>query len=688
MKLRFSPMALMTACPGKPWPIKVWPAGPTASRRPHRAVLAALLAASFLLLAAAPAWPVALSVSWDKPAEASVQTWRLYWGTTTGNYGSPVELAASRGDATLGADNRYHTRLAGFAPGRTYYVALRSVAEGGSLSALTPEVSVTTAADGDGDGMSDAWEQRYGLNPDDPADAFIDADGDGYTSLQEYGGAGDPTNSASRPLYAAVPPPQGSYSLSAAVNPAGGGSVSPGWASFAAGTSAALTATAATGWRFDHWGGDATGTNNPAVVVMSGNRSVTAYFTAITYTLTTSTSGSGTVGKNPSKAAYSPGERVTLTATPAAGWQFDHWGGDASGASSPLTLTMDASRSVTAYFVAAAARTHFPRMAAQPSWVDFQGSLSICGTPAEPGDEVAAFDARGAICGQFTVTASGYYGWLHAYGDDAATSQVEGAAPGDQLTFKVWDASAQQELVAHPVAVAGQPAPSWTLNGDRFQLDLECYCSQSVPLHAGWNLVSFAADTCYYATADPPAAPLLPGTRLARVSSVADALASIEGSFEAVRSFDEGGAHTFDPAMPDYINDLTYLAPGYGYWIKATRDCTLTLPGDSLPPQAALALHAGWNLVGCWADRVRYCGQPPQVPFAQAGPAPVFEEAASPEALFPGLSAGAYEVVRGFDEAGAHTFDPAMPDYINDLTYVGPGYGYWIKMKADGALRY
>ncbi|MDP0500822.1 MAG: polysaccharide lyase [Verrucomicrobiota bacterium JB022] len=40
--------------------------------------------------------------------------------------------------------------------------------------------------DTDLDGMPDAWERRYGLDPEDPADGVRDADGDGYTNLEEY----------------------------------------------------------------------------------------------------------------------------------------------------------------------------------------------------------------------------------------------------------------------------------------------------------------------------------------------------------------------------------------------------------------------------------------------------------------------------------------------------------------------
>lgn len=53
-----------------------------------------------------------------------------------------------------------------------------------------PEVHRPADWDADGDGLPGAWETEHGLNPDSPAgdlsDAHGDADGDGYTNLEEY----------------------------------------------------------------------------------------------------------------------------------------------------------------------------------------------------------------------------------------------------------------------------------------------------------------------------------------------------------------------------------------------------------------------------------------------------------------------------------------------------------------------
>jgi hypothetical protein len=50
-----------------------------------------------------------------------------------------------------------------------------------------PELKMgPVATDSDHDGMPDAWEVKYNLDPKDAADGARDADGDGYTNVEEY----------------------------------------------------------------------------------------------------------------------------------------------------------------------------------------------------------------------------------------------------------------------------------------------------------------------------------------------------------------------------------------------------------------------------------------------------------------------------------------------------------------------
>ena len=72
------------------------------------------------------------------------------------------------------------------------------------------------------------------------------------------------------------------YTLGTSISPAGAGSISPSGGSYGAGTSVNLTATAGSGWVFDHWEGGATGKSNPVTVTMDGGKSVKACFVAST----------------------------------------------------------------------------------------------------------------------------------------------------------------------------------------------------------------------------------------------------------------------------------------------------------------------------------------------------------------------------------------------------------------------
>lgn len=132
---------------------------------------------------------------------------------------------------------------------------------------------------------------------------------------------------------------------------------------FPEGTLVTLTATPA-GSTFTGWTGACSGTGTCAVT-MDAAKSVTATFVAApdTQTLTVSKSGTGTGTVTSSPAgidcgatcqfAFPEGTPVTLTATPAAGSTFAGWSGACTGTGT-CAVTMDAAKSVTAAFTAAA----------------------------------------------------------------------------------------------------------------------------------------------------------------------------------------------------------------------------------------------------------------------------------------------------------------------------------------------
>ncbi|MGB9841310.1 MAG: InlB B-repeat-containing protein, partial [Candidatus Bathyarchaeales archaeon] len=114
-----------------------------------------------------------------------------------------------------------------------------------------------------------------------------------------------------------------------------------------------LTAEPNSGWYFLEWAGDLSGSQNPASIIMDGDKAITAMFTQQQqqqYALTITLVGSGSVEANPSKTQYNAGEEVMLTATADVGYSFAGWSGDITSTDNPLTLIMDSSKSLTATF--------------------------------------------------------------------------------------------------------------------------------------------------------------------------------------------------------------------------------------------------------------------------------------------------------------------------------------------------
>src|SRR5438876_903285 len=83
---------------------------------------------------------------------------------------------------------------------------------------------------------------------------------------------------------------------------------------------------------------------------MDAAKHITATFAINTYALDVATVGNGTEAKSPDQPSYDHGSTVQLTATPAAGFHFTGWSGDASGSDNPLNVVMDAAKHITATF--------------------------------------------------------------------------------------------------------------------------------------------------------------------------------------------------------------------------------------------------------------------------------------------------------------------------------------------------
>lgn len=123
-----------------------------------------------------------------------------------------------------------------------------------------------------------------------------------------------------------------------------------------------LTAEAAPHYTFIGWSGDASGTAPEVSITMDSNKSVTANFARL-YRLTTNVSpvGGGNISVSPASldGTYKDGTVVTLTATPAKGYVFTNWSGDASGADPVVNVTMNGDKLVSANFALHCAEASF-----------------------------------------------------------------------------------------------------------------------------------------------------------------------------------------------------------------------------------------------------------------------------------------------------------------------------------------
>ena len=82
---------------------------------------------------------------------------------------------------------------------------------------------------------------------------------------------------------------------------------------------------------------------------MDGDKEITAYFEKAV-NLTIIMDGHGTIDPASGIHTCSKGAPLSITVSPAAGWKFDHWGGDASGDFPTITITMDDNKEITAHF--------------------------------------------------------------------------------------------------------------------------------------------------------------------------------------------------------------------------------------------------------------------------------------------------------------------------------------------------
>jgi uncharacterized repeat protein (TIGR02543 family) len=126
----------------------------------------------------------------------------------------------------------------------------------------------------------------------------------------------------------------------------------PDTSAFNSGANVSLEAVPAPGYVFSNWSGDLSNETNPATILMNCNKNIRANFSKTGYALNIQVNGSGSTTPEAGSSDYSEGRQVTITATPAHGWQFGGWTGDVTESSSSKTIVIiNSAKTVTANFV-------------------------------------------------------------------------------------------------------------------------------------------------------------------------------------------------------------------------------------------------------------------------------------------------------------------------------------------------
>ena len=146
------------------------------------------------------------------------------------------------------------------------------------------------------------------------------------------------------------------YTIALSSLPLAGGTTTGGGA-YNSGASVTITAVPSVGYTFTNWteGTTVVSPLKDFTFLASVNRILVANFGINMYLLNV-TALNGTVAKLPNQTTYSHGTSVVLTATPAAGFTFTSWSGDATGTTSPITVIMSSEKNITATFTAIAAQ--------------------------------------------------------------------------------------------------------------------------------------------------------------------------------------------------------------------------------------------------------------------------------------------------------------------------------------------
>jgi len=320
-------------------------------------ILGLSLAFMLLLGLIAQAQAAQVTLAWDANSEPDLSGYKLYYGTSPGNYPSIKTLGKVTTDTVTNLTD-----------GIAYYFALTAFDTEGLESGKSNEVSYTPPSSQTytltvsktGTGSGTVTNLPTGTTFNAGTSVSLTAAADASSTFTGWTGAcSGTTNPCTVTMNAAATVTAAfaikTYAISASTG--SGGSISPaGGINVTYGASQTFTITPNTGYRIAGVLVDGVAQGTPGSFSFSNvtaAHTIQATFTANpTYTLTVSKNGtgSGTVTNSPTGTTFNAGTVVSLTAAANANSNFTGWTGACSGTTNSCTVTMNANATVTAAF--------------------------------------------------------------------------------------------------------------------------------------------------------------------------------------------------------------------------------------------------------------------------------------------------------------------------------------------------
>ena len=275
----------------------------------------------------------------------------------------------------------------------------------------------------------------------------------------------------------------------------------------------------------------------------------------------------------------------------------------------------------------------------------FQGIARIDSNYTTNCDMIAAFDDEGNCAGKANIIMDNEKSYINLtiYGDDPTSPEDEGINSGEDFFISIWDCS-ENEILNYPQtfneweSTNGTPMPAY--NDPNHIYDFT-YASDYAFFNSGWNLISFDV-----------------GVEGISPSEIFSDLIN-NNNLIYVSGYNQGAVF-YDPNGLPFLNTLTEMDNGYGYWVKVNQSPPIEVCGVKLAHDFYMNLRNGWNLIGYW----------PRL-------------AQEPEDAYTALiTANELLYVSGYNN-GARFYDPNGLPFLNTLTSLENGFGYWVKVNTE-----